>query len=276
MAHILGNVAALDFATPLGYEPATGYRQAALVDEGGGSLHTFLSLNELDPGGVLPLHLHSYESASFVLAGEGIVQAGDQAARLQPGGYGLSGAGLGHGWRNPGSETLRWLEMSAALPLSDGPPDVRMLEGTVVESAAPVVAGDSAPRPFGHFDSAAMPSAGAIPGLPIAFRGLVDGAMGAELLRTFIIELPPGGEVVLHDHPLEESYFLLQGECEITLADGRHPFPSGSFAWAGVNSPHAFHNTGSQPARWLETQAPQPSRRYSFRDVAAWRRFLTG
>ena len=275
MAHRLGNVSDLEFSVPAGLDAATGYRRAVLVDADAGSVHTHLQLNELEPGGVLPAHRHSYETASFVLEGEAIVQIDGHAARLSPGGYSVAGVGAAHGWRNAGTGTLRWLDMSAPLPLPDSPPDVRLADHPVPDDAPPFAPGDPTPGPFGHFDRATMPNPGAIPGIPIAYRGLVNEALGAEMLRTFIIELPPGTEVVLHDHPLEESYFLLEGECEITLADGRHPFRRGDFGWAGVNSPHAFHNTGTNPVRWLETQSPQPARRHSMRQLDAWRHTLT-
>lgn len=275
MAHRLGNVSDLQFEVPPALESATGYRRAVLIDAGAGSVHTLLALNELEPGGSLPAHRHSYETASFVLEGDAVVQIDGQAARLAPGGYAVAGVGSAHGWRNAGTGTLRWLDMSAPQPLPDSPADVRLAGGPLAGDAEPLAAGDPTPGPFGHFDRTAMPNPGAIPGIPIAYRGLVNESLGAEMLRTFIIELPPGTEVVLHDHPLEESYFLLEGECEITLADGRHPFRAGNFAWAGVGSPHAFHNTSPDPVRWLETQAPQPARRHAMRQLDAWRGTLT-
>ncbi len=274
MAHRLGNVSDLTFSVPAGLESATGYRRAALVDADAGSVHTLLTLNELEPGGVLPAHQHSYETASFVLEGDAIVQIEGRAARLRPGGYAVAGVGTAHGWRNAGRGTLRWLDMSAPQPLPDSPADVSLGGHAIPEDAPSLDPSDPAPGPFGHFDRTAMPNPGAIPGIPIAYRGLVNESLGAEMLRTFIIELPPGTEVVLHDHPLEESYFLLEGECEITLADGRHPFRAGNFGWAGVGSPHAFHNTSPNPVRWLETQAPQPARRHAIRHLDSWRRTL--
>ena len=275
MAHRFGNVKDLQYAVPPGLESATGFGRAILVGAGDGSVHTQLALNELEPGGLLPAHQSSYETASFVLEGDAIVQIDGHSARLSPGGYAVAGVGADHGWRNAGSGTLRWLDMSAPLPLPGDAPDVRLSDRPVPDDAAPLTPGDPNPGPFGHFDRTTMPNPGAIPGIPIAYRGLVNESLGAEMLRTFIIELPPGTEVVLHDHPLEESYFLLEGECEITLADGRRPFRAGDFGWAGVNSPHAFHNTSPNPVRWLETQAPQPARRHSIRHLDSWRDALS-
>ena len=50
---------------------------------------------------------------------------------------------------------------------------------------------------------------------------------------------------------------------------------AGNYGWAGVNSPHAFHNTSPNPVRWLETQSPQPARRHSIRHLDAWRQALS-
>ncbi|MCI0687086.1 MAG: hypothetical protein L0Y54_07620, partial [Sporichthyaceae bacterium] len=46
---------------------AHGYRRAELVGPGGGAVHTGLRCCELDAGGVVAEHLHSYESAFYVL-----------------------------------------------------------------------------------------------------------------------------------------------------------------------------------------------------------------
>jgi hypothetical protein len=33
---------------------------------------------------------------------------------------------------------------------------------------------------------------------------------------------------------------------------------------------HSFRNAGREPVRWLETQAPQPPARYSYRFAGDW------
>jgi mannose-6-phosphate isomerase-like protein (cupin superfamily) len=45
---------------------------------------------------------------------------------------------------------------------------------------------------------------------------------------------------------------------------------AGDIAWAGVGCPHSFRNLGGGPLRWLETQAPQPPRRHSYRFARDW------
>jgi hypothetical protein len=41
-------------------------------------------------------------------------------------------------------------------------------------------------------------------------------------------------------------------------------------AWAGVGCVHGFRNVGGGPLRWLETQAPQPPPRHSYRFARDW------
>ena len=45
---------------------------------------------------------------------------------------------------------------------------------------------------------------------------------------------------------------------------------AGDIAWAGVGCPHSFRNLGAGNLRWLETQAPQPPPRYSYRFARDW------
>ena len=65
-----------------------GYRQAPLIGRPSGSVHTGLSVAQLDPGGVLAPHLHSFEEGFYVLEGEVILAVGDAAVHLRAGDYG--------------------------------------------------------------------------------------------------------------------------------------------------------------------------------------------
>jgi len=48
-----------------------GYRQTVLVDGGVGAVHTQLTVNELEPGGSIDWHMHSFEEGFYILDGEG-------------------------------------------------------------------------------------------------------------------------------------------------------------------------------------------------------------
>jgi quercetin dioxygenase-like cupin family protein len=107
----------------------------------------------------------------------------------------------------------------------------------------------------------------------ISVKMLVDRVFGADLLTMFTVDYEPGGAAQAHDHPFEEAYYFLEGEIEAEL-DGRvQTIRAGDVVFAGVGATHGFFNTGSGPVRWIETQAPQPPVRHSYRWVDHWKRF---
>jgi quercetin dioxygenase-like cupin family protein len=97
-----------------------GYRQALLIGPHTGSVHTGLSVAQLDPGGVLAPHIHSFEEGFYILEGDAILAIGDGAVRLRAGDYGAVKVGIVHGWRNAGGGRLRWLQMQAPQPKPAG------------------------------------------------------------------------------------------------------------------------------------------------------------
>src|SRR5947207_5487134 len=97
-----------------------GYRQAPLVDDKAGSVHTGLSMAELAPGGTLAPHVHSYEESFYVLSGEAIVRVNDQAYRVGPGDLGALKVGTVHAWRAVDRTPVRWLQMAAPQPKPAG------------------------------------------------------------------------------------------------------------------------------------------------------------
>ena len=53
---------------------ATGYRRWTIVGEDDGAVHTGFGLCELEPGGAVPAHLHSFEESFYVVDGTGVLQ----------------------------------------------------------------------------------------------------------------------------------------------------------------------------------------------------------
>lgn len=86
----------------------------------------------------------------------------------------------------------------------------------------------------------------------------------------FMVQYEPGGFAGAHDHPLEETYLILEGEVEADLDDRTYRLGPGDVAWAGVGCVHAFRCPGPGLVRWLETQAPQPPPRHSYRFARDW------
>jgi len=137
---------------------------------------------------------------------------------------------------------------------------------------------DPMTRYLGHFEEVQMPPPSQLqmdgykgPNIfGISLKMLIDRMLGAQHLTLFMVEFQPGGEGNIHDHPFEETYFLLSGEAE-TILDGKHyHVKAGDYVWTGVGSTHGFFNKGTVPVRWIETQSPQPPNQQAFRFPADW------
>ena len=99
---------------------------------------------------------------------------------------------------------------------------------------------------------------------------LVDQRLDAQLHSMFMVEYQPGGVAHPHDHPMEESYVIMEGEVE-AVADGkRYILREGDVFWTGVGSVHAFYNTSKGTVRWLETQSPPLPARHGYRFNRDW------
>jgi quercetin dioxygenase-like cupin family protein len=107
----------------------------------------------------------------------------------------------------------------------------------------------------------------------ISVKMLVDRVFGAELMTMFTVDYEIGGAAQAHDHPFEETYFFLAGECEAELDGKPYTLRAGDVVFAGVGSVHGFYNTGTERVRWIETQAPQPPARHAYRWLDHWKRF---
>jgi mannose-6-phosphate isomerase-like protein (cupin superfamily) len=256
---------------------AEGYRQAALIGPHTGSVHTGLSVAQLEPGGVLAPHVHAFEEGFYVLEGEAVLAIGDTAVRLRAGDYGALKVGTVHGWRNTGAGRLRWLQMQAPQPKPAGAERDTFFPkgGRVPETAA--VPGETAPPGaiLGRFDASNVPPVherqNVIKGLEGVFlKWLIDENVGAAHHRLLFIEYQPGVGIGLHDHTFEEGYFILSGEVEATLDGKAYRAKPGNVLWTGVGCVHAFRNVGAVPVLWLETFAPQPPKENAFRFMAEW------
>ena len=253
------------------------YTHASVVDHTAGSVHTGLSLDQLEPGGTVAAHVHSYEESFYVLSGQAVVRLGERSYTLGPGDYGAIKVGTPHAWRAVGTVPVRWLQMAAPQPkppgkerdtfflkgASDaaeaGPPDWARLDGAML----------------GHFDVGQIPPgdegrivAGGLKG--VFLKWLIDEKFGACHHRLLFIEYLPGVSIGLHDHTYEEAYFILSGEVEATMDGKRYLAKAGDVLWTGVGCVHAFANKGREPVRWLETFSPQPPSENVFRFMADW------
>jgi len=166
---------------------------------------------------------------------------------------------------------LAALEAAAERP-TFGDPRLRWIghyDGTPPQAEALALADPArGRRPVGR-DTALVVYSG------ISVKMLVDRVFGAELLTMFTVDYEPGGSAQVHDHPFEETYFFLDGEIEAELDGTMHTIRAGDVVFSSVGATHGFFNTGSGRVRWIETQAPQPPGRHSYRWLDHWRRFET-
>src|SRR5579859_597452 len=100
-----------DFSEPpAGYGgSAAGYASSCLVGSHTGAVHTDLSVSKLEPGGWTGLHLHSFESAVYVLTGNPVLNIDGHQNQLRAGDYALLPIGMPHGWANPSGGQARLL-----------------------------------------------------------------------------------------------------------------------------------------------------------------------
>jgi quercetin dioxygenase-like cupin family protein len=282
-------------------EPSTrssGLARNVLVGAAQGAVHTELAVVSLAPGGWLNRHFHSFEEALYVLGGELLLEIDGHHHRLVAGDYALMPVGAWHALANDGSEPNRLLSVNTPLRL---PPDANRrdtffasdafdLEAFAGRAARPTF-GDPRLRHVGHYDGTPPqaealalddPARGRRPVgrdtalvvySGISVKMLVDRVFGAELLTMFTVDYEPGGSAQVHDHPFEETYFFLDGEIEAELDGEVRTVRAGDVVFSGVGSTHGFFNTGTGRVRWIETQAPQPPDRHSYRWVDHWKRF---
>ena len=269
-----------------GFEPVCpGLRRWSIVDEDNVGVHTGFEVVELDPGTEVPARVQSFEECFYVLSGAPVVQTPSRAALLAPGDYGLLPVGVAHEWRNGSDEPARWVRMLAPQPRSRYGGDtvaVPALTRTVPSTVDPR---DPGTRDLGHIEPANMDvdrqsqenlalSASMRTALlvysGITVKMMVDADLGARLTTMFMVRYAPDGVAGPHDHPFEETYLFLEGRAEGTFDGQRYELGPGDVAFAGVGCVHGFRNLGDGPLRWLETQAPQPPSRHSYRFVRDW------
>ncbi|GAA4106898.1 cupin domain-containing protein [Actinomadura miaoliensis] len=278
--HLVRRAADAEFTAP-----APGYRRWAAVGEHTGAVHTGFAICELDSGASLNAHMHSFEESFYVLEGSAVVATPEGSVRVQPGDYGIVPVGVPHLWRNDGDALCRWAEMQAPVPRAQYDHDTFEVPAFPVAPPSPVDVRDPRTRRYGHIEPANMDpdkqtqdllavSASMRTALlvysGITVKMMVDGELGARLSTMFMVQYERDGVAGPHDHPLEETYLILEGRTEAVFDGERHLLGPGDIAWAGAGCVHSFTNAGPGRVRWLETQAPQPPSRHSYRFVRDW------
>src|SRR5207248_9140620 len=104
----------------------------------------------------------------------------------------------------------------------------------------------------------------------ITVKMLVDKRLDAQLHTMFMVAYEPGAVAHPHDHPFEESYVMLEGEVDVVADGTRYALRPGDVFWTGVGCIHAFYETRGNKVLWLETSAPGPPDRHSYRFARDW------
>jgi mannose-6-phosphate isomerase-like protein (cupin superfamily) len=229
--------------------------------------------------------VHSFEESFFLLAGEAVIDVPGGSHLLRPADYGVFPVGTPHAWRNAGSTPARWAEMLSPQPRSRFGHDTQRLPPLAQSPPCPIDVRDPRTQYLGHIDPAHMNvakqgqqhlavSASMRTALlvysGITVKMMVDANLGAQLLTMFMVQYDPDGVAGPHDHPFEETYLILEGATDAEFDGIKYCLEAGDAAWAGAGCVHSFRNAGSGPVRWLETQAPQPPARHSYRYARDW------
>jgi quercetin dioxygenase-like cupin family protein len=256
---------------------STGFERRVLFGARAGSPHQEAAVGQLDPGGKVDRHLHAYEQAVYVLEGTLTLEVAGTREELGPDDYVFVDRGVVHELRNESSDDVQWFEVSAPRPSP-------ALDDTIfVEGDAPAVDADP-PYLRAHFDVTTLPepSGQILAGFSAANVGgaaleiILSAQKGTSQFNLMVVQYWPGGFINEHDHAFEEGFFFVEGEVEVELEGETHELRAGDYMWSSVGSMHAMRNSGDGPARWIETQVPQPPSRYQARFVADWRRFVDG
>ncbi|WP_413759813.1 cupin domain-containing protein [Streptomyces sp. MMBL 11-3] len=286
--HVVRRAADLASAAPAPHQlpyPCAGFTRRSVVGEEDGSVHTGFGLCELAPDGTVGAHVHAYEESFHLLSGTVVLDTPEGSYLLEEGDYGLLPTGVPHAWRGAGDTTARWADMLAPVPRARYGHDTLAVPELPAGRPSRIDVRDPRTRSFGHFEAAQMDpgkqsqdllavSASMRTALlvysGITVKPMVDADLGAVASTMFMVQYAPDGVAGAHDHPFEETYLIVEGTVDATFDGERYRLAAGDVAWAGAGCVHGFSHAGTGPVRWLETQAPQPPARHSYRFARDW------
>ena len=285
--HVVHRSADASYEAPEMYGTRSrGLGRWSLVDHNTPAVHTGFGICELAPGGEIDAHVHSFEESFHMLDGEVVLETPEAAALLVTGDYGVLPLGVPHRWRNTGNSTARWADLLTPQPRPEFGYDTYFTSFSNSGTVGPIDVRDPRYRSFGHIEpdnmdpakqtqnflavSASMRTALLVYS-GITLKMMVDSDLGGQLGTMFMVQYEPSGLAGAHDHPFEEVYLILEGEVDAVFDGLSYRLGPGDVGFAGVGSVHQFSNPADTPVRWLETQAPQPPARHSYRFARDWK-----
>lgn len=263
---------------------SSGITRWRCVGENDGATHTDFGILRIEHDGRSATHVHSFEYSFHVIEGEVVLATPEATVRLVAGDYGVVPIGVPHRWTGSGTEVAVLADLITPPARDQHGGDTFQVEELAEVEPAAVDPRDPRTRSFGNITteqmtptlqsqellavSASMRSALLVYS-GISLKMMVDSDLGATLGAMFMVQYEADGKAGEHDHPLEEAYFLLDGEVLATFDGAEFLLQPGDFAWAGVGCVHSFAATGSE-VRWLETQSPQMPPRHAYRFARDW------
>jgi quercetin dioxygenase-like cupin family protein len=254
------------------------------VSEAAGAAHTDFGISRLEPGGLVPAHVHSFEESFHLLEGSVTLVTPEATVELVAGDYGVIPIGVPHSWRATGEGRAVWSDIMTPPPRErhgfDTFPVAELPEAQPMRGDAR----DPRTRSFGAIDAAQLDPARQSQELlaqsasmrtallvysGISLKMMVDSDLGSVLSTMFMVQYEATGVAGPHDHPLEEAYLITDGEVDATFDGEQFRLRPGDIAWAAVGCVHSFAAVG-EPVRWLETQAPQMPPRHAYRFARDW------
>ncbi|WP_349899228.1 cupin domain-containing protein [Parafrigoribacterium soli] len=263
---------------------AIGIDRWRCVGEEDGSAHSDFGIVRIEPHGRSASHVHSFEYSFHVIEGEAVLATPEATVRLVAGDYGVVPIGVPHRWSGSGEKTALIADLITPPARARHASDTFQVPELPRVDPIDVDTRDPRTRSFGNVTkqqlspgrqsqellavSASMRTALLVYS-GISLKMMVDSDLGATLSAMFMVQYEPDGKAGAHDHPLEESYLVIDGEVLATFDGEEFLLGPGDFAWAGVGCIHSFAATGSE-VRWLETQAPQMPPRHAYRFARDW------
>jgi len=280
-----------DLAVPRGFDAhSVGYRRVSHIDRAAGAIHTGFGTCEITAGGRIDAHVHAYEEFVYVLEGNPVLVLDGRGVELGPDTCAFVPVGATHSLKNEGGAPCRWIDLQSpqARPPTD-PPDTFFVPDPDTGEVAKLDVRDPRTRSFARWtpaqmdvDSLKRPApvdaaevSSSMSSALLAYSGigvkmLLDERHGAHLGNLFMVDYQVDAILHPHDHPIEEAFYVLEGEV-VYVADGEeYTLRVGDIAYAGVGCIHAFENRSGKGTRWLESRAPLPPLHHAYRFNRDW------